>query len=126
MQLHPPATGVLVAHPGDVILLGIEAGEGESLERVHCLALLFLARCILRSEGQHTMRVGPVPRDAVDQLGRARHVATHHLRRSRLPPFALMIQQIGRDRSAAPASTGGELDQHQPSPSLLSADASWR
>lgn len=127
MQLHPPAAGMLVAHPGDVILLGVKAREGERLERVHRLVLLFLGRRILRGEGQHPMRVGPVPRDAVDQFGCARHVAPQHLRRGRLPPFTLMVQQIGRDRSAAATPAGGELDQHRPPPSPLSAGgASWR
>lgn len=127
MQLHTPAAGMLMTHPGDVILLGIKASEGKFLELVHCLALLVLGRGILQGERQHPMRIGPIPRDAVDQLGRARHVTPHHRRRGRLTPFALMVQKIGRDRSAAPASAGGELDQHQPPPSPLSAgDASRR
>ena len=122
MQLHPPAAGVLMTHPGDVILLGIQTGEGKRLELIHGLALLILGWGVLRGEGQHPVRIGPVPRDAVDQLGRARHVALHHLRRRRLPPLPLMVQQIRRNRAAAPASAGGELDQHQPPPSPLSAD----
>ena len=127
MQLHPPAAGMLVAHPGDVILLGVKAREGERLERVHRLVLLFLGRRILRGEGQHPMRIGPVPRNAVDQLGRARHVAPHHHRRGRLSPLARMVQQIGRDRSAATTPSGGEFDQHQPPPLSLSVcGMSWR
>lgn len=127
MQFYPPAAGVLVAHPGDVILFGIETGEGERLELVHRRALLVLSRGVLRSEGQHPMRIGPVPHNTVDQLGRTRHVTPHHLRRSGLPPLTLMIQQIGCNIAATPAPTCGELDQHQRPPSPLSVGgASWR
>lgn len=118
---------MLMTHPGDVILLGIKTSEGKRLELVHCLVLLVLGRGVLRGEGQHPVRIGPIPRDAVDQLGRSHHVTPHHRRRGRLTPFALMVQQIGRDRSAAPASAGGELDQHQPSSLPLSGKgAFWR
>lgn len=47
MKLHPRPFGVLVANPRDVILLPVEAGERQTLEGVHRLALLVLGRGIL-------------------------------------------------------------------------------
>jgi len=70
-----------VAHPCDVILLPIEAREGQSLEHVHALLLLFLGGGILGREGQNAMGVGPLSVDAVDQLAGAVHVPPDHLRR---------------------------------------------
>lgn len=117
MQLYPSTTGVLMAHPGDVILFGVEAGEGKCFELIHRGALLLISRSIFRRKGQHPMRISPVPCDAVDQLGRTDHIAPQNLRSGCLPPFTLMVQKIGRDRSTAPAPSSGKFDQHQPSPS---------
>ena len=72
VQLHPSAFGVLVAHPGNIKLVMIEAGEGEGLEGVHRRLLLGHAGRVLGRKGQHPVRVGPLPPDAVDQLLRPR------------------------------------------------------
>jgi hypothetical protein len=47
VKLYPPAFGVLMAHPCDVILLRVETREGQRLQLIHDLALLFLGRRVL-------------------------------------------------------------------------------
>ena len=91
VQLHPPTLGVLVPHPGDVELIDIEAGEGKGFEGVHRGLLLDHSGRILGREGQHSVRVGPLPPDAVDQLLRPHQIAAYHLRRAMLPALALRI-----------------------------------
>jgi hypothetical protein len=76
MQLHPPAFGVLMPHPGDVILLGVEARKGQGLELIHHLALLALGRRILQGEADHAMGVAPLAVDAVDQIPRPVNVTS--------------------------------------------------
>jgi hypothetical protein len=47
VQLYPPAFGVLMAYPGDVILLWVETGKGQRLQLIHDQALLIFGRGIL-------------------------------------------------------------------------------
>lgn len=90
VQLHPrtdevklcaSALGVTVANPCDVILLPIEAREGQPLEHAHALLLLFLGGGVLGREGQDAVGVGPLALDAVDQFAGAVHVPPDNLRR---------------------------------------------
>ena len=112
VQLHPPTLGVLVPHPGDVELIDIEAGEGKGFEGVHRGLLLDHSGRILGREGQHSVRVGPLPPDAVDQLLRPRQVAPHHLRRAMLPALAFRIDQVAAHRSPAAPTAAGKFDEH--------------
>ncbi len=120
MQLHPPAFSVLMPHPGDVILLGVEAGKGQGLDLIHHLPLLILGRRILQGEADHAMGVAPLAVDAVDQIPRPVNVTTHHLRRGMIAALAVGIGQILRDGSTAALPAAGELNQHR------GASHAWR
>ena len=113
VQLHPPALGVLMAHPRDVVLLWVHARKGQTLEGVHGLLLLVLGRRILKRERQHPVRVAPLALDAVDQFAGPVHVAPHHLGRRMAAPLAVRSGQVGRDLGPAPAASTGELNQHR-------------
>lgn len=113
MQFHPPALGVLMAHPRDVVLLRVHARKGQTLESVHGLLLLDLGGRILQGEGQNTVGVAPLAVDAVDQLAGLVHVAPHHLGRCMAAPLAVRGGQIGRNLSSAAAAPARELNQHR-------------
>lgn len=120
MQLHPPAFGVLMPHPGDVILLRVEAGKGQGLDLIHHLPLLILGRRILQGEADHAMGVAPLAVNAVDQIPRPVDVAAHHLGRGMIATMAVGIGQILRDGSTAALPAAGELNQHR------GASHAWR
>lgn len=120
MQLHTPAFGVLMPHPGDVILLGVEAGKGQGLELIHHLPLLILGRRILQGEADHAMGIAPLAVDAVDQIPRPVDVAAHHLGRGMIAALAVGVGQILRDGYTAALPAAGELNQHR------GASHAWR
>ncbi len=113
MQLHAPALGVLMANPRDVVLLGVHAREGQTLECVHRLALLVLGRRVLQGKRQDAVGVAPLAVDAVDQLTGPVHVTAHHLRRRMIAPCAIGAGEVGGNFAAAAAASGGELNQHR-------------
>lgn len=84
VKLDPPAFRVPVAHPCDVILLGVHASEGKIFERIHDLALIGLCRGVFRREGYDPGRISPLTVDAVDQLLRAPRVTAQHFWRHML------------------------------------------
>jgi GNAT superfamily N-acetyltransferase len=75
------ASVLLVQHPGDVVLVGPEAGEGVPLERVDDLLAQLgrHARVLFRGEAQVAVRVAALEGERVDQLGGAHRVAPQHL-----------------------------------------------
>ena len=111
VKLCSPALGVTVAHPCDVILLPIEAREGQSLEHVHALLLLFLGGGILGREGQDAVGVGPLALDAVDQFAGAVHVPPDHFGWGMIAAFR--ARQILRNLTPAPTPAARELNQHR-------------
>ncbi len=64
MQLD--AVFVRVAHPENIALVGVETGEGQTLEIVHHLPLLAVVRRVLGREGDDTGTIGPLVRASVD------------------------------------------------------------
>lgn len=121
MKLDPPALGVLMAHPGDVVLLRVHARKGQTLEGVHGLLLLGFAGAILQGEGQDAMGVAPLALDAVDQVAGPVHVAPHHLGRRMAASLAVVGGQIGSNLAPAAAASTGELNQHRRAAHALSA-----
>nr|CRY97058.1 hypothetical protein [uncultured prokaryote] len=121
VKLHPPAFGVLMPHPGDVVLLRVHARKGQTLEGVHGLLLLGFAGAILQSEGQDAVGIAPLALDAVDQVTGPVHVAPHHLGRRMAAPLAVVGGQIGRNLPSAAAASTGELNQHRRAARALSA-----
>ena len=113
MQLYPPAFGVLMTHPGDVILLRVETGKGQRLQLIHDQALLIFGRRVLQGETDHAMGVAPFAVDAVDQIPRPVHVATQNLGRGMVTPLAVRGGQILRDGPAPATPAAGELNQHR-------------
>ena len=111
VQFYPPALGVLMAHPRDVVLLRVHPRKGQTLEDVHGLALLILGRCIFGCKGQNAVRVAPFAVDAVDQVAGPVHVAPHHLGRCMAAPF--LARQVFRNLTPAAAAPAGELNQHR-------------
>lgn len=86
-QLHPgrhevelDPVLVSVAHPEDIPLVTLQAGERQSLEGVHHLGLLALGRRILPREGQDARAVGPLVGTCVDLGFDKRRVAAQHFR----------------------------------------------
>jgi hypothetical protein len=113
VKLYPPAFGVLMAHPGDVILLGVETREGQRLQLIHDQALLIFGRRVLQGETDHAMGVAPLPVDAVDQIPRPVHVTTQNLGRGMVAALAVRGGQILRDGPAPATPAAGELNQHR-------------
>ena len=111
MKLCPPALGVGMADPSDVVLLPIEASEGQTLKGVHGELLLLLGGPVLGRKGQDAMGVAPLAFDAVDQVAGAVHVTPHHLGRRMASAF--LAGQILRDRPPATAPAARELNQHR-------------
>ena len=113
MKLCPPALGVGMADPSDVVLLPIEASEGQTLEGVHGLLLLGFAGAILQGERQNAVSIAPLAFDAVDQVTCPVHVAPHYLGRRMAAPLAVRSGQIGGNLAPAPAAPARELNQHR-------------
>lgn len=122
VKFDPPAFGVLMPHPGDVVLLRVHARKGQTLEGVHGLLLLGLAGAILQGEGQDAVGIAPLALDAVDQVTGPVHVAPHHLGRRMAPPLAVVGGQVGRDLAPTAAASPGELNQHRQAARALSAE----
>ena len=121
MKLNPPAFGVLMPHPGDVVLLRVHARKGQTLEGVHGLLLLGFAGAILQGEGQDAVGIAPLAFDAVDQIAGPVHIAPHHLGRRMAAPLAVGGGQIGSNLPPAAAASTGELNQHRRAAHALSA-----
>ena len=113
VQFYPPALGVLMAHPRDVVLLRVHTRKGQTLEGVHGILLLVMGRRILQGKGQNAVRVAPFAVDAVDQVAGPVHVAPHHLGRCMAAPFAIHSGQVSRNLAPAAAAPACELNQHQ-------------
>lgn len=121
VKLDPPALGVLMPHPGDVVLLRVHARKGQTLEGVHGLLLLGFAGAILQGERQNAVGIAPLAFDAVDQVTGPVHIAPHHLGRRMLTPLAVVGDQIGSNLPPAAAAPPGELNQHRRAARALSA-----
>lgn len=78
MQLD--AVFVRVSHPENIALVGVETGEGQTLEIVHHLPLLAVVRRVLGREGDDTGAIGPLVRAGVDQRPHAVCIAAQHCR----------------------------------------------
>ena len=76
------ALAFLMKHPRDVVVVGLKAGEGMLLERVH--ELLTELRChplvLLWSERQHAVRVAVEPLLGVDEIPRRLRIAAQNHR----------------------------------------------
>jgi len=112
MKLHTSAFSVLMADPGDVILLGIETGEGQRLQLIHDQTLLIFGRGILQSETDHAMSVGPFAIDAVDQILCPIHISAQNLRRGMIATSAIWVSEIPRNGPTPATPAAGELNQH--------------
>jgi len=113
MQFHPLPFGVLMAHPGDIVLLGVETGKGQRLQLIHDQALLIFGWRILQGETDHAMGVGPFAVDTIDQIPRPAHVPAQNLGRGVTTPRALRVSEIPVNRTAAATPATGELNQHR-------------
>jgi len=130
---------VLVSHPKNVVLVGIEASERQSLKIIHHLLLLFFGWCVFSGERDHAAAVFKFVVAVVDQRTRGFHVSAQHLRRRlpRLPyllpiiifkvfalavgfPHLLTCQVFSRTGPPATAS-GKEFNQHRRPPAAAFA-----
>jgi hypothetical protein len=128
MQLD--AVFVRVAHPENIALVGVETGEGQTLEIVHHLPLLAFVRRVLGREGDDTGTIGPLVRTSVDQRSHSVRIAAQHFRQRLAGKqhdlaalvadhVALLVvsddvaldQVVNRSRSAA-LTVAEKLDQH--------------
>ncbi len=110
MQLHTPTLGVAMSHPGNVPLLGVEAGKSEPFELIHRHLLMRVGGGILWGKRQNTVGVRPLPAHAVDQVTGAAHVPPNDLWRRMVS--ALRTGQVFRDLPPATTPAPGELNQH--------------
>ena len=128
MQLD--AVFVRVAHPENIALVGVETGEGQTLEIVHHLPLLAVLRSVLGRKGDDAGTIGPLVRASVDQCPHPVGIAAKHFRQrlaGKQHDVATLVadrvavlvvgddvpldQIVNRSRSAALA-VAEKLDQH--------------
>lgn len=72
------AVFMAVTDPEHAILLAVQPCEGQLLEGVHDLGLLFLAGLVLDGKADHSRAIGPLVTTGVNQRFGAAWIATQH------------------------------------------------